>query len=124
MCKLSYTVVGLSEKALTMPIARFVSVKAKQLIYYVKGFWNGDIPYNEINLFIWDTLEEWKQLEHPSKSPVSDREQVFWHIVFQFHAGTARVLKNNLSLKHEMAVCIDFLENGGLKPFYCVGIRP
>lgn len=107
-----------------MSITSFIGTKAKQLIYYVKGFWDGQIPYNEVNLFIWDTLEEWKHLEQCKRFPVSDREQAFWYVVFEFHARTAKALFNNRSLRDEILLCLDYLEHGGLKPFYCVGIRP
>ncbi|MBO1256642.1 hypothetical protein J3L16_13190 [Alteromonas sp. 5E99-2] len=107
-----------------MAVSNFIRHKTVQLVYYVRGFWRGLIPYSEINLFVWDTFEEWRQVTNRHSSPLSEREQVFWHLIYQVHALPPDSLLQDNTLRTELAQCIEFLEHGGFKPFECVGIRP
>ncbi|MDU0352703.1 hypothetical protein RS130_01145 [Paraglaciecola aquimarina] len=63
----------------------FIKNKAKQLSFYVREFLQGNIPYAELNLFFWDTMEEWTQIKSGKQTPYEKTEQVFWHIMHQVH---------------------------------------
>lgn len=107
-----------------MTVANFINQKTKQLVYYIRAFWRGDISYKEVGLFLWDTLEEWSKLRHCDKPPLDAHEQVFWHLFYQVHSQSEDKLMTDYRLRDELSLCMDFLEYGGFRPFYCIGIRP
>ncbi|MFC3094294.1 hypothetical protein DRW07_14595 [Alteromonas sediminis] len=107
-----------------MTVAAFIERKARQLAYYIKAFWRGDLPYREVNLFFWDTLEEWINMSNRNATPISSQERVFWHLMHQIHFWPQDTLLSDAVLKEELNRCVNFLENGGFCPFDCVGIRP
>ena len=107
-----------------MTVTSFIKVKARQLVYYLRSFWRGELPYQEVNLFFWDTLEEWIQLSNSDKSPLTSEEQVFWHLMHQVQFWPQERLRDDDVLRDELSLCVNYLENGGFCPFDCVGIRP
>jgi hypothetical protein len=107
-----------------MTVTSFIKVKARQLVYYLRSFWRGELPYQEVNLFFWDTLEEWIQLSNRDKSPLTSEEQVFWHLMHQVQFWPQERLRDDDVLRDELSLCVNYLENGGFCPFDCVGIRP
>lgn len=107
-----------------MTVAAFIEQKARQLASYIRAFWRGELPYQEVNLFFWDTLEEWINLSNRNKTPQSSQERVFWHLMHQVHFWPQDQLLTDRVLKDELARCVNYLEHGGFCPFDCVGIRP
>ena len=107
-----------------MSVAAFIEVKARQLVYYLKAFWRDEIAYQEVDLFFWDTLEEWAGLSNRHELPISPKERVFWHLMHQVHYWPQNLLHADSVLREELSRCVDYLENGGFCPFDCVGIRP
>ena len=108
-----------------MTVASFIKVKARQLVYYLRSFWRGELPYQEVHLFFWDTLEEWGQVSNRDKFPVSYDEQVFWHLMHQIqYWPQERLLEDSVLLRKELCMCVNYLDDGGFCPFDCVGIRP
>lgn len=106
-------------------IRKFINQKAPQLAYFLRGFWQGKIPYRELDLFFWDTMEEWAQINVVPDHPYSQQERVFWHLLHQMHFWPADTLLNERHLREELVVCIDFLlEEGAYCPLDCVGVRP
>ena len=107
-----------------MTVSSFIKVKARQLVYYLRSFWRGDLPYREVNLFFWDTLEEWIQVSGRDKFPLTSEEQVFWHLMHQIQYWPQDRLLTDSVLRDELCLCVNYLEKGGFYPFDCVGIRP
>ncbi len=107
-----------------MTVISFIDEKAKQLCYYLRAFWQGDLPHTELELFFWDTLEEWSQVNYQLDQPYSQKERVFWHLLHQIHFWAEEKLAYDNYLVEELANCIVFLEGKGICPFDCVGIRP
>lgn len=107
-----------------MTVVSFIEQKASELSYYVRAFWQGDLPYREVELFFWDTLEEWINLANRNQAPVSEQEQVFWHLMHQVHYWPQEQLISDGVLRDELVRCVYFLEHGGFCPFDCIGIRP
>lgn len=105
-------------------VKSFVSTKSNQLCYYLRALWLGDIEYNEIDLFFWDTLEEWSIVTNKLDIPYTQKERVFWHLLHQIHFWTEDKLKYDQFLIDELSNCVRFLEGKGICPFDCVGIRP
>ena len=106
-----------------MQIASFIDQKAKQLAFYLSAFWRGELPHAELQLFFWDTLEEWAQVEDRTE-PYSQKERVFWHVLHQLHYWPEPKLAHDTLLHDELSNCLHYLEGRGLCPFDCVGIRP
>ena len=106
-----------------MQIPSFIDQKAKQLSYYVNAFWRREIPHNELQLFFWDTLEEWTQVNDRSQ-PYSQKERVFWHVLHQLHYWPESKLASDRFLRDELYSCLQYLDGRGLCPFDCIGIRP
>lgn len=50
-------------------VRSFVKNKSKQLAYYVRFFLQHKIPYSELDLFFWDTMEEWVQVKKGKHLP-------------------------------------------------------
>lgn len=107
-----------------MSVSVFIEDKAKQLCYYLRTFWQQELPYQELDLFFWDTMEEWSQVHYDITQPYSSAERVFWHLLHQIHYWPEEKLLHDTYLVEELANCIHYLEGKGFCPFDCIGIRP
>jgi hypothetical protein len=105
-------------------VESFIDLKSNQLAYYVRAFWDDRIPYSEMNLYFWDTMEEWVQIETSSHEPGSQKERVFWHLLHQLHFWPEAKLKDDPYLRSELLTCVEFLEGAQVCPLDCVGVRP
>ena len=105
-------------------INNFIDNKAKQLTYFVRGYWDLRIPYREIDLYFWDTMEEWTQVKAANDEPYSQKERVFWHLLHQLHFWPEQKLLKDPYLHSELIGCVEYLEGEGNYPLDCVGIRP
>jgi hypothetical protein len=107
-------------------VSYFVQRKSKQLAYFVRGFLQHKIPYSELDLFFWDTMEEWTQIKKGKHLPYEKTEQVFWHVLHQVHYWPVRTLIEDTYLRGELETCLDCLESEGNYPLPldCIGIRP
>ena len=105
-------------------VESFIDVKSNQLAYYVRAFWDERIPYAEVNLYFWDTMEEWVQIETHSHEPESQKERVFWHLLHQLHFWSEAKLREDPYLRLELLTCVKFLEGAQVCPLDCVGVRP
>ncbi|MCY7294266.1 hypothetical protein HJG39_02360 [Alteromonas sp. a30] len=105
-------------------VESFIESKSNQLVYYVRAFWDERIPYNEVNLYFWDTMEEWVQIETHSHEPESQKERVFWHLLHQLHFWSEEKLREDQFLRLELLTCVKFLEGEQVCPLDCVGVRP
>lgn len=102
----------------------FIEQKSQQLIYYVSRFLRGQIPHRELHLFIWDTLEEWAQLQVSLSTPANFREQVFWHVLYQLEYWSEQELQRDKILRKQLQNCLGYLRGKVCLPLDCVGIRP
>lgn len=107
-----------------MKVQRFINCKSKQLTYFVRAFWDNRIPYSEVDLYFWDTLEEWSQVSTKDKEPYSQKERVFWHLLHQLHYWSEQKLLQDPYLRGELNTCLEYLEGDGQYPLDCIGIRP
>lgn len=107
-----------------MTVKDFVDAKSKQLCFYLNAFWNGGLPVEELELFFWDCMEEWGQVNCTLTQPYTQKERVFWHVLHQIHYWNEEKLKDDTILVDELRTCVKFLEDAGTCPIDCVGIRP
>ncbi|WP_111976481.1 hypothetical protein [Algibacillus agarilyticus] len=109
-----------------MIVKEFIELKKKQVSFYVKEFNAKRIPYSELNLFLWDTLEEWTQVNLAQDEPYTETERVFWHLIHLLSYWSEDKLLSDQYLKDEMLLCIEYFEfeGEGYFPFECIGIRP
>ncbi|MGI1944149.1 hypothetical protein [Shewanella glacialipiscicola] len=106
-----------------MRTTEFIDNKAPQLAFYGKAFLNGELDFQEIQLYLWDTLEEWQQLNSTGEAQ-SEMEKVFWHLLHSFNQWPDYVIRGNQYLRKQVNDCCDYLSLGGRVPQGCVGIRP
>ncbi len=104
----------------------FIDNKAPQLALYGKAFLNHQLEFNEIQLYLWDTLEEWQQFSHQgeAQTDISDIEKVFWHLLHAFDKWPDWMLRGNQFLRKQIIDCCEFLSFNGPCPSGCVGYRP
>lgn len=107
-----------------MKVDVFINEKSRQLCFYLRGFWNHDIAYTELELFFWDILEEWSQVEYDLAQPYSSKERAFWHLLHQMHFWDVEKLMHDQEIIDELQRCASYLEGHGTCPQDCVGIRP
>lgn len=109
--------------------ASFIKQKSRQLSYYADAFVWGSLPSDEVDLYCWDTLEEWSYVaandaQFSASSAMSPLESAFWYLLHQLTYNTIGEIKACPKLRSELDVCIDYLQGEGQFPDFCSGIRP
>ena len=90
----------------------------------MNGFWYEKLPYKELENFMWDTLEEWSEVEHKDQELYTHKERIFWHLFHETQFVTPATLQNDKILKDEISICLEYLQNNRACPFDVVGMRP
>lgn len=107
-----------------MQVQSFINAKSLQLVYYIRAFWYDSLPYKELEFFLWDTLEEWSQVENTHSQLYTHKERIFWHLFHETQFVTATTLQTDKVLKEEIAFCLEYLQNEEAYPLDVVGMRP
>lgn len=102
----------------------FIAQKSAQLVYYTSRYLRGQLPQAEMHLFIWDTLEEWSQLQIQRKTPESYQEMVFWHLLYQLELWSEQEIRQDRQLRRRLQRCASFLHGKAAVPVDLIGIRP
>ena len=105
-------------------VQQFIDHKAEQLAFYMRSYWQNELPYQELECFLWDTFEEWSQLNNQSMQPYSHKERVFWHVLHQAHFWEEPIIKHDIYVKTQLSTCVMYLEGNGLCPIDVIGMRP
>lgn len=107
-------------------VQRFLNIKTQQLAYFVRAFWNKRILYQELDLYFWDTMEEWSQVSQGKSQPCSQQERVFWYVLHQLHFWPEHNLLNDPVLRDDLDLCVTYLECQQKYPLSAkyVGARP
>jgi hypothetical protein len=105
-------------------VTEFIDLKRRQLAYYVRAFWSRRINYSELELYFWDTLEEWSIVKLRPNEPYTEKERVFWHLLHQLHYWPEHTLLHDQCLRGELMNCVECLEGTAAFPLDCVGVRP
>ena len=101
----------------------FVSNKADQLSFYADALIMGQIPEDEVDLYCWDTLEEWSQV-NPRDAKITQRESAFWYLLHQLAYWTTGEILSCPKLRSEVGSCVQYLKGHGHFPDFCQGVRP
>lgn len=109
---------------ITLPVQSFIDHKSSQLVFYMQAYWHDNLPYKEVENFMWDTLEEWTLIEQKYDELYTHKERIFWHLFHQTQYVSATALKHDKILKEEIAFCLEFLQNNRPCPLDVVGMRP
>lgn len=107
-----------------MLVQSFIDKKCSQLTYYIQAFWQDELPYAELENFMWDTFEEWAELEHKQNQLYTHKERIFWHLLHQTQYVSAKSLREDNILKDEIDLCLHYLKTNRACPFDVVGMRP
>ncbi|MER2493626.1 hypothetical protein [Catenovulum sediminis] len=107
-----------------MRVNQFVELKSKQLAHYVRAFLARQVEYSELDMFVWDTLEEWGQVTIQKNEAYSEKERVFWHLIHQVSFWPQDTLQTDSLLIDELNICANFICDQGGFPMDCIGIRP
>ena len=101
----------------------FIDAKAFQLSNYADALVAGAIPPTEVDLYCWDTIEEWYQVRAFS-STMTPTESAFWYLLHQITFWNPKEIRTCPVLKSEVDSCIDFLRGDGHYPDFIAGVRP
>lgn len=101
----------------------FIDAKAFQLSNYADALVTGKIPSKEVDLYCWDTIEEWSQVK-PRNAYMTPTESAFWYLLHQITFWNPKELRACPELRSEVDSCIDFLRGDGLYPDFIAGVRP
>lgn len=102
---------------------KFVVTKAYQLSNYAAAAVQGVIPETEVDLYCWDTIEEWSQVNTES-AKVSPLESAFWYLLHQITFWSVKEIRTTPDLSEKVNSCIHFLRGEGMYPEFCSGVRP
>jgi len=101
----------------------FINDKAFQLSNYADALVTGRIPSKEVDLYCWDTMEEWSQVRSMG-SYMSPMESAFWYLLHQITFWNPIEIRTCPILKSEVDSCIDFLRGDGRYPDFVCCVRP
>jgi hypothetical protein len=103
--------------------ASFIEKKSRQLSFYADALVWGSLPESEVDLYFWDTLEEWSQIS-TGDYRMTAKESAFWHLFHQLVYSSLQDIKGCPKLRTELDLCIEYLQGEGTFPEFCSGIRP
>ena len=107
-----------------MAVVKFIDEKSEVLARYLNLFLMRKLTYTQLNHFLWDTLQEWENLDIYDERTDSCKEEVFWHLLFELKNWTSQQIFSNRTLRQQLYTSALFLQGQGAKPYGCVGIRP
>lgn len=107
-----------------MRVQSFIDKRSTQLVQIMHGFWHEKLPYRELENFMWDTLDEWSNLEQTQNQLYTHKERIFWHLFHETQYVSPATLQNDKTLINEIAFCLEYLENEKACPLDVVGMRP
>ena len=102
---------------------QFINTKAFQLSNYADAMVTGAIPATEVDLYCWDTIEEWSQIPTHGLS-MTPMENAFWYLLHQITFWNPTEIRDCPELQFEVKSCIKFLRGHGIYPDFISGIRP
>ena len=109
-----------------MPVQQktFVDDKSQQLAHYVEAFLCQQLDDSELELFVWETLEEWGKYRHPEDEFSTETETIFWHLMFLLQRWPLAKLRGHRYLRRQMKDCSQFLLGRAKAPRLALGLRP
>ncbi|WP_395340271.1 hypothetical protein PN836_016495 [Ningiella sp. W23] len=107
-----------------MLVKEFVDKKAEQLAFYLESYWQDKVAFKEMDRFIWDILEEWSALKNTDKQIYSQKERVFWHVIYQVQFVGGHSLRHDCSIRDQVQLYTHYLNEDSPCPLDVIGMRP
>lgn len=107
-----------------MTSRQFITEKSIELIALTDYFLTHDSGYDALIETTWDILGSWQQVQVNQDIPMSDKEEVFWHLIFELQYWPKQHIIDSSAIKATLRQCIRFLTDLEAKPPKCIGIRP
>lgn len=108
---------------MTIDLNNFIEQKAQATCFYIDGMLQRSIPFEEVSIFIWDTLEEWFHIKS-DQHPISEQEQVLWHLFHLLERWPEAALRGNHFLRKQLGDGVNFLKAKGPMLLDVSGVRP
>jgi len=102
----------------------FITIKSELLIIHIHQFMNNKLSYNILTDYIWEILQDWQRLNVVDNKISSQKEKVFWYLVFELQLQDEISLLHDEDLNSRLQLCMAFLKGQVDMPTDCVGIRP
>lgn len=104
----------------------YIAQHAIPLAQTVRHFLAREIPYQQLEDLSWQLLSHWQDLPHvpTDKSPASEQEGVFWHLLHSLHQWDEQQIIAEVWLRLQLMECANFLTTDGPLPRHCIGLRP
>ncbi len=107
-----------------MSATHFINTKGPQLAAYVNAFLGQQLAHKELEGYLWETLEEWSELDVCPEGLSGERERVFWHLFCELKTWPEQQLLGNEFLRDQLIHCSQFLGGEAKLPPFCTGVRP
>ena len=102
----------------------FITLKSELLIRHIQQFMNNKLSYKVLTDYIWEILKDWQRLNIVDDKIASEKEQVFWYLVFELQMQDEISLLHDKELNSKLDHCILFLQGQLDMPDDCIGVRP
>ncbi|QUM76355.1 hypothetical protein HWV00_09065 [Moritella sp. 24] len=102
----------------------FITVKSELLIRHIQLFMKNKLSYTVLIDYIWEILHDWQILNVVDSKIASQKEQIFWYLIFELQLQDEKHLLSNKILNLKLNHCMLFLQGQVDMPNDCVGVRP
>ena len=102
----------------------FITLKSELLIRHTQQFMSNKLSYKVLIDYIWEILKDWQRLNIVDDKIASEKEQVFWYLVFELQMQDEISLLHDKELNSKLDHCILFLQGQLDMPDDCIGVRP
>jgi len=107
-----------------MQAVAFINEKSALLTDNVNQFLMHKISYSVLSNLVWDVLQDWQSLDVVDEKVSSEKEQIFWFLIFELHYWGQAKLESDTELRKNLYGCALYLEREQDLPKNCVGLRP
>jgi len=85
---------------------------------------NNKLSYTILIDYIWEILQDWQRLDVVDTKISTQKEQIFWFLVFELQFRDEKSLLNDEDIISKLNHCISFLQGQLDMPDDCIGVRP
>ena len=107
-----------------MQAVAFINEKSVLLTNNINQFLMHKSSFKVLSNLAWDVLQDWQSLDIIDEKVSSEKEQIFWFLIFELHYWGEESLGSNTELRKNLYACALYLEREQDLPKNCVGLRP
>ena len=107
-----------------MQAVAFINEKSALLTNNINQFLMHKISYSVLSNLVWDVLQDWQSLDVVDEKVSSEKEQIFWFLIFELHYWGKDKLESDTELRKNLYNCALYLEREQDIPKNCIGLRP